>query len=156
MNRRKRTDDEAYAERKHNLRDTALLLALIYTVAYVALYIVISCVLQRPIVGRLLPHPLMPIVGMVIMYLFYFVIWAIVWTYKVEKTESGKTFQPILDLLNKSVGQGKIELFIIVFGILAIPLSLTFFECDFIPFFLRNIIFKCVKTFACSSFINCF
>lgn len=136
LNKRKKTTEEAFSAKKHNWRDTALLSALLYCFLYIALYVVVCCVLQRPIIGRLLPNPLIPVVGIAIMYLFYFVIWSLVWSYKVERTESGNTFQPILDLLNKSVGQSKTELLIIIFGFLAIPGSLLFFECDFVPLLL--------------------
>lgn len=117
---------EYYSNTKYGWRDTALLASLAYTVGYVLYYIVNTSILQRPLVG-------FNVLAIFVLYGFYFVIWGLVRSIKIERTESGDSFQQQLDLMNKSLGQRSIDLLILLLGLLAIPISIFFFELDFIP-----------------------
>ena len=118
--------DEYYSEAKDGWRDTALLAALVYTVLYVLYYLVNTSILQRPLVGYFgwaIP----------VLYGFYYVIWALLRSIKIERKESGHSFQPQLDLLNKFVGQRGVDIWVILIGSTAMALTPYFFHMDFIP-----------------------
>jgi len=61
------------------------------------------------------------------------VVWALVRSVKIERIEGGNSFQPQLDLLNKTLGQRWIENAILFLTTAAMPLSISFFDYDFIP-----------------------
>ena len=126
----KRKDvDECYNSPKYGWKDTALLALLVYCVCYLVYYAVKTSILQRPLVGHF--GLLIPV-----LYAFYFAIWFLVRSIKIEKAQSGNSFQPQLNMLNKTLGNRWADLAIIILSLIAIPLSISFFELDFIPLLL--------------------
>lgn len=118
--------EEYYNDPKYGWNDTALLAALVYSVCYVLYYLVNTSILQRPLMGTML-------VATPIVYGFYYVIWALIRSIKVERAESGNSFQPQLNLLNKAIGQRGIDVAILVLAAAAIPVSTLLFQYDFVP-----------------------
>lgn len=118
--------EEYFSEPKYGWRDTALLASLCYTIGFTVYYLVNTSILQRPLIGW-------NILAIFVLYGFYFVVWGLIRSIKIERIESGDSFQPQLDLLNKSLGQKRADICLILLGLLAIPLSIYFFELDFIP-----------------------
>ena len=118
--------EEYYSEPRYGWNDTALLASLVYAICYTLYYLVNTSILQRPLVGKMLG-------GAPVLYGFYYVIWAFIRSIKVQRAEDGYSFQPQLNLLNKSVGQRGIDTFIILLSSAAIPASTIMFQYDFVP-----------------------
>ena len=121
--------EEFYSSPRYGWKDTALLASLVYVAGYILYYLVNTSILQRPLLGLL--YGAIPV-----LYGFYFVIWALLRSIKIERTEGGNSFQPQLDLMNKSIGQRGADICAILMCLIAIPLTISFFEFDFIPLLL--------------------
>lgn len=118
--------DEYYGEAKHGWADTALLASFVYTILYFLYYLVNTSILQRPLVG-------MFGWGIPVLYGFYYVIWALIRSIKIERADAGDTIQNQIDLFNKKLGQKAYDICVLALGSVAIPLSTIVFDYDFIP-----------------------
>jgi CDP-diacylglycerol--serine O-phosphatidyltransferase len=86
-----------------------MLTSVIYTVLFLVLYFINISVFQLPLLGNDLR-------AILVLSAFYFVLWAVVRAVKIEAIESGHSFQPILDLMNKSVGHRIMDIAFIILG----------------------------------------
>ena len=118
--------EEYYSDPKYGWKDAALLASLVYVVLYILYYLINTSILQRPLVG-------MMFWGIPVLYGFYYAVWGLVRSIKIERAEGGNSFQPQLDLLNKSLGQQWIEAGALALCAIAFPLSRFLFDLDFYP-----------------------
>ena len=121
--------------------DTALLSSLVFSILFLIVYFVNITIFQMPLLGndkRAIP----------VMTAFYFVIWAIVRSIKIERAENGKSIQPVLDLMNKSVGHRSLDLIVIGLGYLSAVWTYLLFDADLIPLILAIAIGFTINKFA--------
>lgn len=122
----KNTYSEHLGSSPYGWADTAMLTSVIYTVLFLALYFINVSVFQLPLLGNDLG-------AILVLSAFYFVLWAVVRAVKIEAIEGGHSFQPILDLMNKSVGHRMMDIAFILLGVLCILWTFFFYDVDFIP-----------------------
>ena len=116
-------------ESPYGWADTALVSSIIFSAIFLVLYFINTVVFQMPLLGKdLMAIPLMTV--------FFFILWAVIRAIKIESAENGKSFQPILDLLNKAVGHKKIDLIVIILAYLCAIWTFFFYDADFIPLIL--------------------
>ena len=113
--------------------DTAMLTSVIYTVLFLALYFVNISVFQLPLLGS-------DFKAIIVLSAFYFVLWAVIRAIKIEAIESGRSFQTILDLMNKTVGHRIMDLAFIILGVLCVLWTFFFYDVDFIPLIMAIIL----------------
>lgn len=113
--------------------DTAMLTSVIYTILFLILYFVNISVFELPLLGNDLK-------AIVVLSAFYFVLWALIRSVKIEATESGHSFQPVLDLMNKSLGHRIMDIIFIVLGALCLIWTFLFYDVDFIPLIMAIIL----------------
>lgn len=106
--------------------DTALLSSLIFSILFLILYFVNTVVFQMPLLGNDLK-------AIILLTAFYYLLWGVIRTVKIESIESGHSFQPFLDLMNKSVGYRDFDLIVLILGYLCTIWTYFFYDADFIP-----------------------
>lgn len=122
----KQNYQEYYNSPSFGWKDTALLSAFVYSLLYVAWYIVAVKLFGVRFIGFKvwLAAPI---------FATYFAVWAIVRTIKVECIERSNTIQPKIDLFNKIVGQKAFDIAIIVCCIITLAFSGTYYRFNFLP-----------------------
>lgn len=110
-------------------KDTALLSSIIYAMLFLVLYFVNVFVFQMPLLGN-------DLAAIFTLTLFYFVLWGTVRSIKIEAAENGHSMQPFLTLMNKTLGHGFIDVFLIVLGVLSAIWTYVFYDADLIPLIL--------------------
>lgn len=115
-----------YKDPTYGWNDTALLTSIVYSILFLLLYFVYTCLLNRPLLGEDLQA-----VG--ILAGCYFGLWTIIRQIKINAIESGNSFQPQLDMLNKGIGLGKMDHAITALGGLCLYFSFNYYDYDFIP-----------------------
>lgn len=114
--------EEFVADSPYGWLDTALVSAMLFSGIYMVLYLINSVWRQFPMYDIDKPR-----LSAEFLIVFYFVIWFIVRTVKVAFAENGNTFQPQLDLFNRSRGVLGFDIAVIIIGLLC------WFDIDFIP-----------------------
>lgn len=122
----KNSYSENLGDSPYGWTDTALLTSLVYAVIFLVIYFVNTVVFQMPLLGNDLK-------AVVVLTAFYPVLWAVVRMVKIQSIESGHSIQPVLDLMNKSVGHRKMDIFFIVLGVLSMAWTFIFYDIDFLP-----------------------
>lgn len=122
----KNTYSEFVGRSPYSWTDTALLSSLVFSIAFLILYFFNTAVLQMPLLGNDLK-------AIVTLTTFYFVIWAAVRAIKIEAVENGHSFQPLLDLMNKSVGHRNFDMIAMILGYLCTVWTYFFYDADFMP-----------------------
>lgn len=109
-------------------KDTALFSSLVFSVIFLIVYFVNVGLFEYPLLGD-------DWKAIVIFSAFFFVVWALVRSYKIYTIEAGRSTQPFFTLFNKSLGVRHLDTIILVFSLIAIALSFFKFDKDFIPLF---------------------
>lgn len=118
--------DNAYRDVSYSWGDTALLTSIIYSVLFMILYFIYTCILKRPLLGDNLG-------AAAILTGFYFVLWFIILQIKIECIERSHSFQPQLDMLNKSVGIRFFDKVTLSLCGLAALYTLSYYDFDLLP-----------------------
>lgn len=117
---------EYASEQPYGWKDTALLSALIYTALFIIVYMVNTGVFQMPLLGKSWQSAAV-FVG------YYFILWAIVRFIKIDAIENANSFQPTLDLMNKTLGLKWLDICIIGLSVIAMAFTLVYYDYDFMP-----------------------
>lgn len=117
---------EFYQSGTYGWKDTALLTTLIYSLVFLGLYLFNTGMLRLPLLGDDLK-------AVFILIAFYYLLWVVVRAIKIDRVESGHSFQPQLDLLNKCLALKGMDYVIIVFSILSLYFSFDYYDFDYIP-----------------------
>lgn len=117
---------EYYNNQAYGWKDTALLSATIYIIAYLMLYLIRVQILGKAMIGFNLKNN-------ALFCAMFFAIWALVRAIKIECIERSNTIQPRIDLFNKSLGQRIYDSLIIFSCLIIISLSGTYYSLDFVP-----------------------
>lgn len=117
---------EYYKNQPYGWRDTALLSTVIYSVIFIILYVVNTGIFQKPLLG----HDLLAVI---ILTIAYFMLWVLVRMIKIDAIENGYSWQPKLDLLNKNLGMHGMDLSIIIMGAISIYFTFFYYDYDLIP-----------------------
>ena len=125
----KNSYSEYLGQTPYGWKDTALLTSIVYSMLFLVLYFVNVYVLQMPLLGN-------DIFAILLLTMFYFVLWAIIRSIKVEAAENGHSFQPLLTLMNKSLGHRFLDIFLIVLGCLSVLWTYIFYDADLVPLIL--------------------
>ncbi|MBO4806745.1 MAG: hypothetical protein J5554_11955 [Paludibacteraceae bacterium] len=122
----KKERSSIYKDPAYGWNDTALLSSIVYCVLFLILYFFYTCLLHRTLLGE-------DWQGVIILTGCYFGLWTIIRQIKINAIENGKSFQPQLDMLNKSIGVGKIDYLISALIALCIYFSFNYYDFDFLP-----------------------
>jgi len=117
---------EYYKNQPYGWLDTALLTSLIFTVIYLFLYIVNTCLLKKPLLGN-------DLFAVVLLTIIYYLLWVIVRFIKIDCVENSNSFQPKLDLFNKNLSLGGMNYSILVLGIISVYFTFCYYDYDFLP-----------------------
>jgi hypothetical protein len=122
----KRKYSEYYKSSPYGWADTALLTTLIYSVAFLMLYTVNTGIFQMPLLGD-------DILAFFILIAFYFLLWVGVRLVKIDCIENSNSFQSKLDLLNKNLSLGALNIFIILLALPALYFTYEYYDFDLMP-----------------------
>ena len=125
----KHSYSEYLGQTPYGWKDTALLSSIIYSALFLVLYFVNVFVFQMPLLGN-------DLAAIFVLTLFYFVLWGVIRSIKIEAAENGHSMQPILTLMNKSLGHRFMDIFLIVLGVLSAIWTYCFYDADLIPLIL--------------------
>ena len=103
---------EYYKNRPYGWMDTALLTSFVYSILYLIGYVLVTYIWRKTFIG------LNPVLALEF-GAFYFILWALIRQLKIYSIESLDTFQPRLDLFNKTLGVKYMDYAIIVLSLLA-------------------------------------
>lgn len=118
---------EYYKNNPYGWRDTAFLSAVIYSVIYVIFFLVYRELLGFHFIGFRLTSAY-TVIG------YYFCLWALVRMIKIDYSENGESFQPQIDLFNKTIGQKRFDSLIMTCCTLALSLIFTWYhKFDYLP-----------------------
>ena len=129
----KNSYSEYLGQTPYGWKDTALLTSLVYSALFLVLYFVNTSVFQMPLLGD-------GIASIIVLTMFYFVLWGVIRSIKIEAAENGHSMHPILTLMNKTLGNRFIDIFIIILGLLSVIWTFLFYDADFIPLILAIVI----------------
>lgn len=123
---KKRNYSEFYKEQPYGWRDTALLTTVIFTAIFVVLYLVNTAILGYPLLGN-------DLLAVVLLIVAYYLLWVIVRFVKIDCIENSNSFQPKLDLFNKNLGLKGFNICAVIMGCLAGYFTMEYYDYDFIP-----------------------
>lgn len=115
-----------YKDPAYSWNDTALLASIVFSFIFLALYFVYMFFLKKPLLGN-------DFTAAFILCGCYFLVWAAVREYKIYSIENSHSFQPQLDMLNKSLSLGKYDGAIVSLAGLAMYFSYMYYDHDFMP-----------------------
>ncbi len=133
MKYRQRKYTEYYKGHPYGWKDTAMLTSLVFTVMFLLLYVVNTGILHKPLLGNDLK-------AVFILIGYYFMLWSIVRSIKIDCVENSNSFQPKLDLFNKNLGLKYTNWSIIICGLIAIYFTFEYYDYGFIPLIVAIII----------------
>ncbi|MBQ0022311.1 MAG: hypothetical protein KBT29_03620 [Prevotellaceae bacterium] len=133
MKYRQRKYTEYYKGHPYGWKDTAMLTSLVFTVMFLLLYVVNTGILHKPLLGNDLK-------AVFILIGYYFMLWSIVRSIKIDCVENSNSFQPKLDLFNKNLGLKHTNWSIIICGLIAIYFTFEYYDYGFIPLIVAIII----------------
>jgi len=122
----KKKYSEFYRNHPYGWRDTALLTTLVYSLLFLVAYSVSVCLMGRSLLGE-------NIQSVLILIAFYYILWIFIRKIKILAIENSSSFQPKLDLLNKSLGQSAADILIVILSVIAIAFTLFYYDYDFLP-----------------------
>lgn len=122
----KKERSSIYKDPAYGWNDTALLASIVYSILFLILYFVYTCLLNRSLLGE-------DWQGVALLIGCYFGLWTLIRQFKINAIENGKSFQPQLDMLNKSVGLGKTDYIITSLAALCIYFAFNYYDYDFLP-----------------------
>lgn len=122
----KKNYTEYYKNKPYGWKDTALLTTFVYSVIFIAWYLIVKFILNERFIGY---HfwAVPSIIGL------YYPLWAIIRMIKIDSLENSRSFQSKLDLFNKTLNQGFFDKLILVCAIITGAFTLSFYRFDFIP-----------------------
>lgn len=129
----KNTYTEYLGQTPYGWKDTALLSSIVYAILFLVFYFVNTFVFQMPVLGD-------GIASILVLTAFYFVVWGIMRSIKIQAAENGHSMQPFLTLMNKTLGHRFLDIFMIVLGVLSVVWTYCFYDADLIPLILAIII----------------
>ena len=129
----KNTYSEYLGQTPYGWKDTALLSSIVYAILFLVFYFVNTFVFQMPVLGD-------GIASILVLTAFYFVIWGIMRSIKIQAAENGHSMQPFLMLMNKTLGHRFLDIFMIVLGVLSVFWTYFFYDADLIPLILAIVI----------------
>lgn len=115
-----------YKDPAYGWRDTALFTSIVYSILFLLLYFVYACIFNKPLLGN-------DWQAVIILSACYFGLWAIIRQIKINGIENGESFQPQLDLLNKSIGHRKTDYIITGLAALCTYFAFNYYDFDFLP-----------------------
>ena len=122
----KEEKDSVYSEPSYGWNDTALLTSIVYSVLFMILYFVYTCLFHRSLLGK-------DIEGVFLLFVCYFLLCAVIGGYKIHRIEASNSFQPQLDMLNKGLSLGKTDAAISALGAFSVIYAFYYYDCDFLP-----------------------
>lgn len=118
--------DEGHMMPRTTWKDTALISSLIYAFVYAAFYITNTTPLSLPALGEQ--------IGFVVAMLgIYFMIWALVRQFKIERSLDGNDIDDFLMMFNRNTGITGISNLIVFFAVSSLLVSVFLYGSDFIP-----------------------
>lgn len=120
----KRDYHEYYNSPAYGWKDTALLATFIYSIIYVAWYMVSVKLFGNRFIGFKFWHAAS-------LYGIFYALWAIVRAIKIECVENSNTIQPKIDLFNKALGQKSFDSAILLCCFITLAFTGTYYRFDF-------------------------
>lgn len=117
---------EYYRSHPYGWKDTALISAFIYSVAFIIWFLTVRYVLNERFIG----YKVWLVPGVTSIY---FILWYVIRLIKIDFIENGRPIQSKIDLLNKSLNQGVFDTMILVCAGITAAFTLRFYRFDFLP-----------------------
>jgi hypothetical protein len=124
---------EYFNPNAYTWKDTALIATVIYTILFLVGFIFHYYIDRLPLMRVSIFTPLRTIIYTLALIAAYYIIWAIVRTIKIEYIERSQSIQPKIDLFNKTLSIGKMDLYIVICAVTAVILTFFYYRTNFLP-----------------------